>query len=54
MQYEISNFKVDPFDKRDLYIIIKKALKLSDFKYKIIQKSIDARDKNKIFLIYKL
>ncbi len=54
MQYEISNFKVDPFDKRDLYIIIKKTLKLSDFKYKIIQKSIDARDKNKIFLIYKL
>ncbi len=54
MKYEISNFKVDPFDKRDLFNIIKSNLKLNKFSYKIIQKSIDARDKNKIVLIYKL
>ena len=54
MKYEISNFKVDPFDKRDLFNIIKNNLKLNQFTYKIIQKSIDARDKNKILIIYKL
>ena len=54
MKYEVINFKVDPFDKRDLYNIIKAKLKINDFKYKIIQKSIDARDKNNIILVYKL
>ena len=54
MKYEINNFKVDPFDKRDLFIIIKKIYKLNNFKYRILQKSIDARDKNNIFIIYKL
>ena len=54
MKYEINNFKVDPFDKRDLFDIIKSIYKINNFKYKIVQKSIDARDKNKIIIIYKL
>lgn len=54
MKYELINFKVDPFDKRDLFNIIKSKLKINKFSYKIIQKSIDARDKNNIILLYKL
>ena len=54
MKYEIKNLKVDPFDKRDLFDIIKSLYKINNFKYKIIQKSIDARNKNNIFLIYHL
>ena len=54
MKYEIKNLKVDPFDKRDLFDIIKYLYKINNFKYKIIQKSIDARNKNNIFLIYHL
>lgn len=54
MKYEIKNLKVDPFDKRDLFNIIKSTYKINNFNYKIIQKSIDARNKNNIFLLYHL
>ncbi len=54
MKYEINNFKVSPMDKRDLKEIISKIYKINNFEYKIIQKSIDARDKSNIFIIYKL
>ena len=54
MKYELSNLKVSPLDERELKDIIKNKLKINNFEYKIIQKSIDAREKNNILIIYKL
>lgn len=54
MQYQISNFKVLVSDNRDLKEIIKLKYKLKSFEYKIISKSIDARNKNEIYYNYKL
>ena len=54
MKYQINNFKISPSD--DLYLedILRKKFKLNNFEYKIIQKSIDARDKDDIKIVYKL
>ena len=54
MKYQINNFKISPSD--DLYLedILMKKYKLNNFEYKIIQKSIDARDKDDIKIVYKL
>ena len=54
MKYQINNFKIQPTEEHALEKIIKARLKLDDFTYKIIHKSIDARMKDKINLIYKL
>ena len=54
MKYQIDNFKISPIDDNRLDFIIVKKLKICKFKYKILQKSIDARDKNNVLLIYKL
>ena len=54
MKYEISNLKIDPKDDNNLEIILKNKYNLDNFKYKIIQKSIDARNKNSIYYIYKI
>ncbi len=54
MKYQINNFKISPYEEPSLEKIIKSRFKLNDFKYKIIHKSIDARDKNKVILLYKL
>ena len=54
MKYKISNFKVSPKDDKNLYSLIQNKYHLHDFKYKILQRSIDARNKDKVFLLYKL
>lgn len=54
MKYIIDNFKVNPKTKNTLDEIIKEKLKINDFKYKILHKSIDARNKEDIYLVYKL
>lgn len=54
MKYQINNFKVNPKDLNNLENIIKAKLKINNFKYKILSKSIDARDKNNVFVIFKL
>ena len=54
MKYPINNFKVNPKDLNNLENIIKAKLKINNFKYKILSKSIDARDKNNVFVIFKL
>ena len=54
MKYQISNFKISPSDENKLKSIIKSRLHLKNFDYKIIHKSIDARNKESIKLIYKL
>ena len=54
MKYKISNFKVSPKDYKNLYSLIQNKYHLHDFKYKILQRSIDARNKDKVFLLYKL
>ncbi|MCR5349638.1 MAG: hypothetical protein K6E20_01455 [Acholeplasmatales bacterium] len=54
MKYQINNFKIKPSEQNDLENIIKKKLKLNDFKFKILLKSIDARNKNDIYVIYNL
>ena len=51
MKYQINNFKVNPKDLNNLENIIKAKLKINNFKYKILSKSIDARDKNNVFVI---
>ena len=51
MKYLINDFKVDPFNQKDLSLIIKEKLNINDFKYKIIKRSIDARHKDNVFYI---
>ena len=52
MKYQINNFKISP--KANLETEIKSKLKINNFKYKILLKSIDARDKSNIKLVYNL
>ncbi|MBR6289607.1 MAG: hypothetical protein IKR19_09745 [Acholeplasmatales bacterium] len=52
MKYQINNFKISP--KANLELEIKSKLKINNFKYKILLKSIDARDKSNIKLVYNL
>ena len=54
MKYVIDNFKISPNDQDKLEAIIKHKYKLGDFKYKIIRRSIDARKKTDVKLIYKI
>lgn len=54
MKFQIDNFKITPNEEKSLDKVIKNRFKLDDFEYKIIQKSIDARDKSDIKLVYKL
>lgn len=54
MKYQIDNLKVEPKDANNLENILKTKFKLKNFSYKIIHKSIDARNKNQVCLIYRL
>lgn len=54
MKYEINNFKVIVSDLRELKKIITDKLKINKFEYKILHKSIDARDKDNIYYNYRL
>ena len=54
MKYQITNFKLTPQKIDNLENEIKKHFKLNNFTYKIISKSIDARKKDNILVIYKL
>ncbi len=54
MKYQINDFKISPQDDLRLEDIIKEKYKLNNFNFKIIQKSIDARHKDDIKIIYKL
>lgn len=51
--YEIDNFKVSPLVK-DLKKEIEKKYHIHNFEYDIIHRSIDARDKENIYLTYRL
>ena len=54
MQYQIDNFKVLASNKTDLKTLISNKFKIKDFEYKIISKSIDARKKSEVYVVYKL
>ena len=54
MKYQIENFKLSPKESKNLYQSIKNKYHLKDFKFRILQKSIDARKKDNIFIIYRL
>ncbi len=54
MKYQINDFKISPINDNRLEDIIKEKYKLNKFSFKIIQKSIDARHKDDIKIIYKL
>ena len=54
MKYQVNNFKVSPKDYKNLKSLIQNKFHLKDFSYKILQKSIDARKKDKVILLYKL
>ena len=55
MQYQIDNFKVLASNQTDLKVLIKNKYSIKgDFSYKIINKSIDARKKTEVCLVYKL
>ena len=54
MQYQVDNFKVLASNQTDLKVLIKNKYNLkNDFSYKIISKSIDARKKSEVYLVYK-
>lgn len=54
MKYQVSNFKVSPKDYKNLKSLIQNKFHLKEFSYKILQRSIDARKKEKVVLLYKL
>ena len=51
MKYQINGIKINPSND-DIYGYIKSKYKLDDFEYKILLKSIDARNKNDVFYLY--
>ncbi len=54
MKYQIENFKISPKQDKDLHFLISQKYNIKNFKFKILHKSIDARDKKNIKIIYKL
>ena len=54
MQYQIDNFKVLASNQSDLKTLISNKYKIKDFDLRIISKSIDARKKSEVYLLYKL
>ena len=54
MQYQIDNFKVLASNQTDLKTLISNKYKIKDFDLRIISKSIDARKKSEVYLLYKL
>ena len=52
MKYQINNFKISP--KANIDNEIKAKLKINNYKYKILLKSIDARNKSDVKLVYNL
>ncbi len=54
MQYQVNNLKVLVKENINLEQIIKNKYKLNDFTYRIISRSIDARNKEQIYYIYRL
>lgn len=54
MKYQIDQFKVSPKEQERLLELLKSRYKLNRFTYKILQKSIDARNKENIVVIYKI
>ena len=53
MKYKIINFKVSP-KENNLEALIKNKYHLKSFSYKILHKSIDARKKDNVFILYQL
>ncbi len=54
MQYQINDFKVLANINTSLDELIAKKYKINKFTYEIISKSIDARRKNEVYLVYRL
>ena len=51
MKYQINGIKISPKND-DIYGYIKNKFNIDDFKYKVLLKSIDARDKNNVIYLY--
>lgn len=54
MQYQIEQFKVRVDRKESLEVLLRKEFHLDDFEYKILSRSIDARNKNEVVYVYRL
>lgn len=54
MKYQIDQFKVSPKEQNQLSKLLQNKYKLKRFTYKILQKSIDARNKENVVVIYKI
>ncbi|MDE7263969.1 MAG: hypothetical protein K2N64_04850 [Anaeroplasmataceae bacterium] len=54
MQYQVNDFKVMADIREPLEEIIRKRLKVNQFTYTILSRSIDARKKNEIYYVYRL
>lgn len=54
MKYQINNFKVNPKEINNLDELIKSKLKINKYTYRILAKSIDARNKDNVIVIFKL
>ncbi|MDE5546421.1 MAG: hypothetical protein K2I88_03050, partial [Anaeroplasmataceae bacterium] len=54
MQYQVDDFKVLASKQENLDSLIQKKFKLKNFSYHILSKSIDARKKNEVYLVYRL
>lgn len=54
MQYQIDDFKVIASNQEPLENLIQKKFRLKNFTYQILSKSIDARKKNEVYIVYRL
>ena len=54
MKYQINNFKLNPKDLNRLDELIGSRLKINKYTYRILAKSIDARNKDNVLVIFKL
>lgn len=54
MQYQIDQFKVLASNLKPLELLIKEKYLLNHFTYTILSKSIDARKKSEVFIVYRL
>lgn len=54
MRYQIDNFRIAPQEEKQLAELIKKRLRIKKFQFKILQKSIDARKKDAVVMVFRL
>ncbi|MDE5856432.1 MAG: hypothetical protein K2H06_05240 [Anaeroplasmataceae bacterium] len=54
MQFQVDDFKVLASNQEDIESLVQKKFRLKNFTYQILSKSIDARKKSEVYVVYRL